>query len=144
MLARTNDTWNSLGLLLLRIGAAGLLLYGHGWPKLMRYQERAATFSDPLGVGSTASFILVLIAEVACSLLVMLGLITRLAVIPIIMFLMVAVFIQHANDPWSKKEFALIFAVPFVALFFTGPGRYSIDAMMRSRSPRRVEVVTVR
>ncbi|HYM80530.1 MAG TPA: DoxX family protein [Candidatus Limnocylindria bacterium] len=123
----------SLGLLILRIGGAGLLLYGHGWGKLMGFGERTASFSDPLGIGSPASLALVVFAEVVCALAVILGLFTRLAVIPPTVFFLVAVFVHHAADPWPKKELALIFAVPFLALFFTGAGAYSLDAVLARR-----------
>lgn len=121
---------NDLGLLVLRIGAPLLLFTGHGWPKLATFSERLGSFPDPLGLGSPVSFILVLVAEVLCAALVALGLFTRLAVIPPIIFFLVAAFVQHAADPWGRKEFALIFLVPFLALLFTGPGRYSLDFAM--------------
>ena len=116
-----------LGLFLLRVGAAGLLIYGHGWPKLTHFAESAAGFPDPLGVGGPASIGLVVFAEVLCAPLVLLGVATRLAAVPIVIFLMVAVFVQHAHDPWARKELALIYATPFVTLLFTGPGRFSLD-----------------
>ena len=121
---------NDLGLLVLRIGAPLLLFIGHGWPKLATFGERLNSFADPIGLGAPVSFILVLVAEVLCAALVALGLFTRLAVIPPIIFFLVAAVIQHADDPWARKEFALIYLVPFLALLFTGPGRHSLDAMM--------------
>jgi putative oxidoreductase len=124
----------SIALLILRLGAGGLLLAGHGWSKLMHWNERAASFADPLHVGPVASFALVIFAEVLCSALVMVGLFTRLAVIPILIFFSVAVLIQHAHDPWSKKELALVYAGPFLALAITGPGRYSLDARIGRRT----------
>ena len=73
----------ALGLLLLRLGAGGLLLYGHGWAKLMHYSQRAAHFPDPLGIGSPRSLMLVIFAEVLCSVMVMLGFATRFACVPL-------------------------------------------------------------
>ncbi len=125
----------SFGLLVLRLGAAGLLFYGHGWPKITHFAERAAKFPDPLHLGShPLSLGLVVFAEVFCTLFVALGLFTRVAVIPVIIFTMVAAFVQNAGAPWSDKDLALIYAVPFVALLSTGPGGFSLDAIM---GPRR-------
>ena len=124
------DVAGNFGLLMLRLGAGGLLLYGHGWGKLMKFGERLHTFANPIGVGPEASFVLVVFAEVVCSILVMLGLLTRLSVIPLLIFFCVAGFIQHVDDPWGKRELAFLFAVPFLALLFTGPGRYSLDARL--------------
>jgi len=130
MASDRNGVLQSVGLLLLRVGAGGLLLYGHGWAKLIHYSERAAKFSDPIGLGPAASFALVVFAEVFCSLFVILGLATRLAAVPVIIFLTVAFFIQHAADPYAKKELALVVLVPFVTVLFTGGGRFSLDAVI--------------
>ena len=122
---------------MLRLGAAGMLLCGHGWTKLMHFSERAATFPNPIGVGPSVSFTLVVFAEVFCSIFVVLGLATRLASIPIVIFLLVAAFIQGAGDPFSDRELALIYMVPFVTLLFTGGGRFALDGMI-GRGKKRV------
>ena len=80
---------------------------------------------------------LVIFAEVLCAGWVVLGAATRLAVTPIIFFFAIALFVDHAQDPWPKKELTLIFATPFVALLFTGPGRFSIDQWIGRLKPRR-------
>jgi len=127
---RSSETLTALALLWLRLAAAALLVFGHGWPKLSRFTELAARFSDPLHIGHAGSLALVVFAEVLCAIFVALGLLTRLAVIPILIFLAVAVFLQHAHDPWSRKELALIYAVPFVAVLIAGPGRFSLDGLL--------------
>ena len=43
--------------------------------------------------------------------------------------MLVAAFVVHADDPWGKKEFALLYAIPFTALAITGGGRYALDAL---------------
>lgn len=127
---RWNERLLSAGLLVLRLGAGGLLIYGHGWAKITKFAERAPKFADPIGLGSEASFALVVFAEVFCSAAVMLGLGTRLAAVPIVIFTLVAVFVQHAADPFTDKEKALLYGVPMVALILTGGGRYSLDAVI--------------
>src|SRR5690348_16682934 len=93
------------GLLLLRCGAAAMLFAGHGWDKIAHLAERAGSFPDPLGVGSALSMMLAVFAEGFCTLLIMLGLLTRLAAIPVLATMLVAAVLVHADDPWSKKEF---------------------------------------
>ena len=122
---------SSIGLLVLRVGMAGLLFCAHGWGKITHIAEYARSFPDPIHMGSTVSFWLVVFAEVFCSAFLALGLFTRVATIPIIGFLSVAFFIQHGHDPWSKREMALVYLIPFVALFFTGPGKLALDAWIR-------------
>jgi putative oxidoreductase len=120
--------WGSLGLLILRVVAGGMILLGHGWPKLMRFSDLSSRFPDPLGLGSTTlSLSLLLFAEVFCAAAVILGFATRLVAIPLVFAMLVAAFIIHADDPWQKKEFALLYALPFLTLICTGPGKFSVD-----------------
>jgi putative oxidoreductase len=121
-------TTASIGLLVMRVTAGGMLLYGHGWPKLMHYAERAARFPDPLGIGSPRSLALALFAEVLCAACVVLGFATRFAAMPILILLGVAAFRVLSGSPWSERELALIYSAPFLALVFTGGGRFSLDA----------------
>ena len=127
MFEKTNDTLISLGLLVLRVGAAAMLICSHGWPKLAHFATRAESFSDPLHVGRPLSLGLVLFAEVLCSALVFIGLATRAALVPILIFFGVAIFVQNGAAPFAQKELALIYALPFLALMIMGPGRYSVD-----------------
>jgi putative oxidoreductase len=41
--------------------------------------------------------------------------------------MLVAFIIAHDGDPFSKKEKSFLFLIAFVVLYFTGPGKYSID-----------------
>lgn len=123
----TSQTWTSIGLLILRTTIAGMMLVGHGLPKLMNFNAAAASFPDPLGVGSTVSLALAIGGEVVCSILLILGLFTRLAAVPFLITMLTAAFLVHAADPWAKKEFALLYAIPALTLIFTGAGAFSID-----------------
>ena len=120
----------SLGLLLLRVFIGGFMLTAHGWGKLMSYPEKYTQFPDPLGLGSPLSMTLAVGAEVFCAAALILGLAMRLAAVPLIITMLVAAFVVHGDDPWQKKEFALLYLIPFVVLAFTGPGRYSLDALL--------------
>jgi putative oxidoreductase len=129
------DLATSFALLILRLGGGALLLYGHGRGKLGNFAERAAAFADPIGLGPVPSFWLVVFAEVLCAGLVVVGFLTRISTIPILIFLAVAAFVQHASDPWARKELPLLFAAPFLALLLMGPGRFSLDAALGLRWP---------
>ena len=73
MAGKGGDTPSALGLLALRLGAGGFLIYGHGWPKLVHFAERAHKFADPLHVGSPLSLAMSVFAEVVCAGCVLLG-----------------------------------------------------------------------
>ena len=103
------------------------MLIGHGWGKLAGFSKMHESFPDPLGVGSTLSLSLAVGAEVFCSIALIIGLLTRAATIPLAITMLVAAFLVHADDPWAKKEFAILYLIPFICLFFTGAGRHSLD-----------------
>jgi putative oxidoreductase len=44
--------------------------------------------------------------------------------------MLVAGLIVHSADPWSTQEKAIVYAVPFLMLVFTGPGKLSVDALV--------------
>lgn len=69
----------------------------------------------------------------ACSILLTLGLGTRLAVVPLAFTMVVALFVIHAADPWKTKELAAIFLTVDAVIFVTGPGCFSLDAALLSR-----------
>ncbi len=116
----------NLGLLLLRLSAGGFMLT-HGYPKLQRLVAGEMRFGDPLGLGPEVSLVLAVFAEFFCAVLVMLGLGTRWATIPLIVTMAVAAFIAHGADPFGRKELALLYLVSFVLLLLTGGGKFSLD-----------------
>lgn len=123
----------SLGLLILRVGTGAMMLFGHGWGKLAGFSDKAGVFPDPLGIGSAASLGLATFAEFFCAIGLIFGFATRLSALPLVINMLVAAIIVHSDDPWGKKEFALLYAVPFITLLFTGGGKYSLDAVVWPR-----------
>lgn len=121
--------------LLLRLLFGGLFAY-YGYTKLTAYDAMLAQFPDLIGIGSKASLILVILAELVCGLLVALGFFTRLAVIPIFITMVVAYFIAHAADPFTVKALAFVFLFLCVVVFVLGSGRYSIDRLLFKAGPK--------
>jgi putative oxidoreductase len=71
---------------------------------------------------------LAVFAEVVCALAIVLGVATRLAAIPLVATMLVAAVLVHTDDSWAKTELAVIYMVPFLAIVFTGAGKFSFDA----------------
>lgn len=116
-----------IALLLFRVCIA-ILMITHGYPKLIQlFGSDPIEFADPIGIGQTASLALTVFAEFVCSVLILIGLGTRLAVIPLIITMVVAVFIVHASDGMQKQELGLLYLISYILLFFTGSGKYSLD-----------------
>jgi len=126
---KLNDTMAGIGLLLLRLSSGGLMMV-HGYNKLMKLSSLKADFPDPFGVGHDVSLYLTLFAELLCAALLVLGLCTRLALIPLLICMGVAFFHIHSADPLGEKELALFYLAAYGALFLTGPGKYSMDKVV--------------
>ena len=127
---RINNTSVHLSLLILRLVSGGFML-SHGIPKLLRMLEGDFRFADPLGLGSGVSLIMAVFAEVVCALLIVVGLGTRLASIPLIVTMAVAAFISHGSDPFARKELALFYLAGYFILLLLGSGKYSFDNYFR-------------
>lgn len=123
--------FNSLGLLLLRLGFGASMAVHHGFPKLIGFSHKMHTFPDPIGLGSSISLSLAVGAELLCALAVVIGIFTRLVCIPLIITMAVAFFVVHHGDPFGKKELSFLFLMAFSAIAATGPGAYSADHIFR-------------
>ena len=106
------------------------MFFNHGIPKLLTFREKADTFYDPFQLGSQWSLTLVIFAEVFCSFLLILGLFTRLAVVPLLTTLVVVVFMVKKADPLSSLELPVFYLTLFAGILLVGPGKYSVDAAM--------------
>jgi putative oxidoreductase len=103
----------------------------HGLPKLTKLlDEGDIQFGDPLGIGAALSLVLVVFAEFFCSILIGIGLGTRLATIPLMITMAVAAFISHAPDPFRRKEMALLYLLIYILLLIVGSGKYSVDQII--------------
>lgn len=121
-----------IAILLLRV-PAGLFLMQYGWEKFTKYNEWSVDFPDPLGVGSAFSLALCISAELFCAGFLALGLFSRFVLVPLIINMAVIAFIVHSGDPIKEREHALTFLVTFLALFLTGPGKYSLDNLFMKK-----------
>ncbi len=119
----------SAAMLFLRLGL-GFLMMAHGYDKLLRFSSLHNTFLNFMGIGSTFSLTLVIFAEFFCSLFLVLGLFTRLSVLPLMITMCVALFQVHHGEVFGKGETDALFLTSYIVLLFLGPGRVSVDSMI--------------
>jgi putative oxidoreductase len=116
-----------ISILILRIAIAALMLT-HGLPKLtMLLSGDPVQFPPVLGLTPEISLGLAVFAEVFCSILILVGFGTRLATIPLIITMLVAIFFIHSADPFAKQEMGLHYLLAYVLLLISGSGKYSVD-----------------
>lgn len=127
------NTATDIAVLIARIGIASLMLT-HGFPKLMMLISGGPVMFPPVfGMSPELSLLLAVFAEVVCSVLLLAGLGTRLALIPLFITMLVAVLLIHSSDPFSVKEPAILYSLVFGTLFFTGSGKYSLDYLIQKK-----------
>jgi putative oxidoreductase len=128
----TKEEYLNILVLVLRVSIAAFMIT-HGWPKLSKLLAGGEIqFGDPIGLGPTISLILVVFSEVFCSILIAIGIGTRLATIPLMITMLVAAFIAHGPDPFGRKEMALLYFLFYLTLFVIGSRKYSIDYLISS------------
>ncbi len=130
-LLSTNTYSFDLGVLILRL-ICGLMLL-HGWSKFTNYYEGIKDFPDPFLLGMKVSYSFTVFAELFCTIFLLLGLFTRLALIPLVVLMLVIVFIIHSGESLADREHAIIYLLAYISLFITGPGKYSLDQIIKKK-----------
>lgn len=130
-------TANDVGLLIFRLALGLVLLYGHGAEKLsIIFSGQEIQFMDPIGIGTGLSFHLAAFAEGICAILLILGLFSRLASL-ILALNFIVIFIFHAfivQDGFQVLELRFLYLLPFIALTFTGAGKYALDNLFKRKA----------
>ncbi len=114
------------GLLVLRLWLGVSMVWLHGWGKLAALFSGKTSFLDPLGIGEVPSFLLTILAEVGCSVLLVLGLWTRWAAL-ILAFTMGVAFFVVNGAAFAKGELAWLYFGGYLVLFAAGAGKFSVD-----------------
>ncbi|KAA9349242.1 DoxX family protein [Larkinella humicola] len=123
------------GAALLRVGI-GLLMLTHGTPRLaLLVGDEPIEFPPVLFLSAGMSLFVNVFAEFFCSLFVIIGLGTRITVIPLMVVMAVAGFHIHLRDQFRIQEMSLHFLLVYVVLFVMGSGRYSVDSWL---SPNKI------
>src|SRR5580698_4647227 len=131
ILAPGNDSpLVSFSLLVLRIWLGLTMFLVHGMDKLHHFNDIAANFPDPLGIGAKPGFVLVVLAETLGAILLALGLVARLGALMLAIDMGVAFFMVHkmaVGMAAHSGELAFIYLAGFVTLLLAGPGKFSVD-----------------
>ncbi len=137
---RYNDTALDMGLFLLRI-AVSLAMIFYGFHKLTHFTEMAkedfwVKEVNFMGKGGTVSLALTVFAEFFCSLFVILGLCTRISLLPLLfcMGYIVAIVdkyeIVSAGKHGYELNHAFFYFIIYFVLLLSGPGKWSIDRLI--------------
>ncbi|HEU0064313.1 MAG TPA: DoxX family protein [Flavisolibacter sp.] len=125
-----SDNSFSFAMLVLRLGAGLLIMIHYGFDKLLHFARYASKFPDPFHIGSTTTLSLVVFAEFFCGAFIVLGLFTRLATIPLIIAMSVALISAHKGDFFGVGLNAGLFLACFITILFAGAGKISLDRFL--------------
>jgi putative oxidoreductase len=124
-----SETSFNIAAFIIRVTFGLLLLVNYGIDKLQNFARYRLSFGDPFHIGHMPSLMLVLFAEVFCTVFIVLGLFTRIMAIPVVINFAVVVFL--VNKSYGRPaEAGVFFFVAFLSVLLMGPGKYSIDGAM--------------
>jgi putative oxidoreductase len=124
-----SETSFNISALLIRATFGLMLLVNYGIDKLQNFAKYRIGFHDPFHIGTMPTLMLVLFAEVFCTVFIVLGLFTRIMAIPVVINFAVIVFL--VNKSYHRPaEAGVFFFVAFLSILLMGPGKYSIDGAM--------------
>ena len=122
------DRLHPLALLVLRLGL-GIIMTAHGWQKLSGGLGKFMGYLSNIGVPGRMAY-LVVAAEFGGGILLVVGLLTRLAALSILVDMAVAVSKVHWKNGLKGPggyEFPMICGIVAFALIFLGAGAISLD-----------------
>jgi putative oxidoreductase len=123
------DTAFNIATFLLRVSLAFFMCLDHGVPKLVHFSEWQHSFYDPFHIGNRWSLVLSIVAEVFASMLLILGLFSRIAALILAFEMAVVIFLYHRGRPIGSYEDAILFFSGFICILLIGPGKLSADGM---------------
>lgn len=131
LVSTTYSNWAfNLAMLLIRLGAGSMIMIA-GYNKLIHFADMKDKFINFMGLGSSTSLCLTIFAEFFCAIFLILGLFSRLAAIPLIINMTVALFMAHGGDIFGDGQKAAMFLLFFLTILLCGPGRASVDGMIK-------------
>ncbi|RJX78761.1 DoxX family protein [Pseudomonas sp. LS-2] len=122
-----NDCLPDLGLLFLRGSGALFLLFVHGLPKLLDFKAQLSLIEDPFHMGAGLTLSMAIFAEVLCPLLILTGVLARLACLPILFLLLVALVVVHGDWSVEQGQFGWLLIIIFTSVLIAGPGRLALN-----------------
>ncbi len=130
---KCGEKMHALAPFFLRV-VAGAIFVAHGWSKYVRGIEGTTGMLAGIGFPAPEVFAVILIAaEIGGGILLILGAYTHWAAKLTAFVALVAFLTVHMAKGWGNSEFVLLLLAASVSLMITGPGRWSVDHILRKK-----------
>jgi putative oxidoreductase len=125
--SQRDERARDFGLLFLRVSGGLFLLWVHGLPKLLDYGEQLKVIEDPFHLSASVTLLLAIFAEVLCPLLIIAGVLVRLACLPILSVLLIAMLVVHPQWTLLEGQFGWLLLIIFTSILIAGPGKWALN-----------------
>ena len=116
-----------ISLFVFRILVSAELMMAHGLKKIGIGVVQAEQIPNPLCFPETLNRLFAVSANLFFPVMVIVGLFTRIAVLPILAVTLIGYFVVHWNDSLLEKDMPFMYSAVYLLLFVIGPGKYSAD-----------------
>ena len=128
-----NPKIQDLTLLAFRVLLSGELIYAHGLKKLGVGVSEAEVVPNPLNLPEAFNSLFADAANLFFPVFVILGLATRIAILPILAVTLTGYFVLHFHDAPLIKDTPFMYSLSFLVLLFLGPRKYSLDYFIQRK-----------
>ncbi|WP_443020418.1 DoxX family protein [Sphingobacterium sp. SYP-B4668] len=132
----SEDTLYHTVLLGFRMLLSAEMIYIYGLENIIMDVGLAQQLPNPFLLNPTLNMFFLLIANILCPFLVILGCFTRLSVLPILAMTLVEYLVLQSYDSPLVKGLSFTYSLSYFLILFLGSGKYSLDYLIYHKTRR--------
>lgn len=121
------SSFNNIFFLIFRTLLAIQLFRVHGLQKFRLMESHTEIIPNPLGLPYKLNALIAAFSALVVPILIILGLGTRLAVLPTIAMTAIGYFVIHRKDSLEVKDIPYMYTISLLLILALGAGKYSLD-----------------
>jgi putative oxidoreductase len=121
------SSFNDVALLIFRVLLGIELFRVHGLKKFRLENGKKEVVPNPLGLPNKMNALVATFSDTVVPFLIILGLGTRLAVLPTIGVTAIGYFVVHRKDSLEVRDVPFMYTLSLLFILALGAGRYSLD-----------------
>jgi putative oxidoreductase len=121
---------NNWVILVFRVLLSWELFRVHGMKKFLKENGGKEIIPNPFNLPDKLNGLIAIFSDTVVPVLVILGLCTRLSVLPTIGVTAIGYFVVHKKDSLEIRDVPFMYTICFLLLLLTGPGTISADNLI--------------